>query len=241
VIFPGRLGIEGCAHPSAYDGRMRALAITILLFGCGGEQTDPGTPCGAEGACPAGWVCIDDLCVPQDPCADVDCPTGEICDAGDCVDDPDGDGDGYDDVVDCDDADPEVIPGSTRDCSTECGNGTEVCLDAAWQNCSAPAPPCDCSDGETLDEPCALCGTSSRACVDGVWATEPGPCEEQGECEAGVVVEEPCGDCGTATRECDEHCAWMSAECVGSGYVDERCPAERRVCGLDGICVVPVG
>ena len=70
----------------------------------------------------------------HDPCVGVACAEeGTICREGSCVSTVlDEDGGGYPVASDCDDRDPDVIPGSTRDCQTACGDGTSTCNDGAW-------------------------------------------------------------------------------------------------------------
>ena len=53
---------------------------------------------------------------------------------------PDNDGDGHPADEDCDDADPEVIPGSIRLCMSACDCGTETCEDGGWTPCTATDP-----------------------------------------------------------------------------------------------------
>jgi hypothetical protein len=74
-----------------------------------------------------------------DACEDVTCAGDRVCSAGDCVDPRvDEDEDGFGASSDCDDRDRDVVPGSTRPCDTECGDGVETCAGGRWGTCSAP-------------------------------------------------------------------------------------------------------
>jgi len=72
--------------------------------------------------------------------------------------------------------------GDTRSCSTDCGQGTEVCVEGAWTACDAPAPAQESCDGadqdcdgavdEAVTESCELGGDPGyRICGDGAWDT----------------------------------------------------------------------
>lgn len=103
--------------------------------------------------------------------------------------------------------------GEVRSCSNRCGrNGSQTCLDGAWQRCIVPAQqvPCrnvcgeglaQCADdvlGECVVttvpvEACTTdCGSGERSCRDGQW----GACEYTG-------APRPCSDdCGEGTQAC---------------------------------------
>ena len=51
------------------------------------EVTSKGCPDPCEGVeCPEGQICKDGKCIdPEDPCANVDCPDGFVCVNGECV------------------------------------------------------------------------------------------------------------------------------------------------------------
>jgi hypothetical protein len=223
--------------------RAREVVILIGLCGlaslpgaCGSVKTPtPGDPCG--GACGPDQVCVDGIC--SDPCEGVECADGEQCIGGECV--PvfvDEDGDTYDAQSDCDDHNPDVVPGSTQDCSTKCGNGVQVCRDGAWQPCTAPKN-CECD--VPAEEPCGLCGTAIRDCIDHVYAPETGPCDGQGDCEPLSIGVLACAQCGTQGETCGEDCHWGApeGECTGSEIVDPvACPdAGNSFCNSNGLCV----
>ena len=75
----------------------------------------------------------------------------------------DNDQDGYPASEDCDDNDPDIYPGVSRDCQSECDNGTETCTTAGdWSPCSAISD-CDCqTPGETRLVDCEKCGQASQ-------------------------------------------------------------------------------
>lgn len=237
------------------SGRMRLGAALILLalglVTCT-ASVDPGLhDAGTHGLCEGvtcndGFTCLDGACVPEDPCADVECDgAGEHCSGGRCVScEADQDLDGFEACVDCDDADPDVVPGSEAPCETACGSGTVRCLGlAGWSNCTAPLD-CTCEPGDTRPEPCGRCGTLERACTAaGTWG-EPGACEEAGECVPGTVSTEACQDaCSERERECTPGCTWgawgdcqSQGDCAAGEIENADCPEggqRSRSCGPD--------
>lgn len=231
-------------------GRMRAAALLALgLVTCTASvnsgKPDAGTPGLCEDVtCNDGFVCLDGACVPEDPCEGVECDgEGEHCSGGRCVScEADQDGDGFEACVDCDDTDPNVVPGSEAPCETACGSGTVRCLGlAGWSNCTAPLD-CACEPGDTRSEPCGRCGSLQRTCTAGGSWGEPGECEEVGECVAGTVESEDCGDCSERERECTAGCAWGEwSDCAAQGDCEagetqtEACEGGQRArsCGDD--------
>lgn len=98
------------------------LGLALSFASC--EATTGGDP-GGEGEgeicgavhCPLSHACVDGACLPRGT---------------------DGDGDGALVDDDCDDADPDVGPGTQLGCSTACGEGTRTCTRGAWTACTAP-------------------------------------------------------------------------------------------------------
>lgn len=110
-----------------------------ILQACQGGCADGvclGHPC-EDASCPDYCVQAGDgsaACVPNNPCAGVQCAHG--CVYGLCLQGPDavgndGDGDGFVDVSDCDDDDANVFPGANEDC----GNGKDDDCDGSIDNC----------------------------------------------------------------------------------------------------------
>ncbi|MBI2892153.1 MAG: hypothetical protein HYY06_01275 [Deltaproteobacteria bacterium] len=187
------------------------------------------------------------------------CGEGLVCSGGRCIQPSiDEDGDGFPAVLDCDDRDPEVVPGRMRACESACGSGTQVCVQGRWSDCTAPVD-CSCEPDEERDEPCGRCGTAVRKCdAQGAWG-EAGDCEgEGGECVPGAMAREPCGNCGARSRSCGRDCEWEewggcdgehgcapgdveTETCGGCGSrsrsCDDRCEWEAwETCELDGEC-----
>ena len=194
-------------------------------------------PC-ANVSCGPAETCVDGSCQRADSCAEVTCESGDVCVDGSCVSDRlDADGDGFSVREDCDDHDPEVHPGTDRPCSTDCGEGREVCEPTGgWSRCSAPVD-CTCRPGEERREPCRNCGERRRRCTDaGTWGVL-GPCENERDCAPGSTMFEPCGDgeqCGWRPRDCDDRCRWGGP---GECQVNNQClpgQSETEVCGLCG-------
>jgi len=227
--------------------RLSALALTTCTASVNPAQRDAGAGGACDGvSCNEGFTCLDGACVPDDPCDGVECnDPDEQCSGGRCVScEADQDGDGFEACVDCDDADPNVVPGSEAPCETACGSGTVRCLGlAGWSNCTAPLE-CDCDPGATRSEPCGRCGSLERACTAGGTWGEPGTCEEVGECVPGTVSTEACEEgCAERERECTAACRWggwgdcrVQGDCTAGETETADCPEggqHARTCGDD--------
>jgi len=165
------------------------------------------------------------------------CDPDQVCSHGSCVDGRlDEDGDGAPASSDCDDHDPDVVPGTTRPCSSGCGDGLETCLNRSWSSCSAPSD-CSCAAGDVRLEPCGRCGTAVRACrADGTW-NELEACLGEGACAAGSAQVEACqaevGPCRQHARVCSDSCAWLDwGACDGA---EECTPGDQETTGC-GAC-----
>ena len=201
------------------------------------EENDSGDEACARLSCPPDAPCVDGQCVPLDPCAGVECPRDQVCTEGSCVHPRvDQDGDGFPVAFDCDDHDPDVVPGSVRPCESDCGEGTETCAEGTWQECTAPVR-CACQPGEEREEACGRCGTALRTCSDdGRWG-EPGGCRDEGACLPGTVEVDGCPDgaCSVRTRECGEECAWGPfSDCTAEREECQPGDSETLACGLCG-------
>jgi hypothetical protein len=53
-----------------YDGSVRGLVVLVLMTGCYDPSPLAGSPCGANGTCPASLVCTNGICVPPGTGAD---------------------------------------------------------------------------------------------------------------------------------------------------------------------------
>jgi len=141
------------------------LCLFGILAGLGlSACSSDGVGCNNDTDCPGTQRCFDGVCRYEvnDPCRDVECPSGQICRNGDCYPmDLDQDEDGYPVVVDCDDGNPEINPGAPErcngvddDCDLEideqilCG---QTCQET--QQNPATSPPSDCDAGT----PCEQC------------------------------------------------------------------------------------
>lgn len=120
----------------------------------------------------------------------------------------------------------------TRDCSNDCGEGIETCVDGYWVDCSAPAPGTETCNG--LDDDCDGFADNGFECTQG---------EEQ-------VCGSDVGACEQGTQECGSNCEWDACKgdiepeeevCDGTededcdGTVDNGCTCddgeERDCCG----------
>lgn len=128
---------------------------------------------------------------------------------------PDEDGDGVADDVDCAPSDPAVGNMDERACESDCAPGLERCTDGVWSDCDAPTD-CDCTDGETRELDCSMCGTQRQLCgADGTW-TDDGTCSDQGVCSPGGMETDTSDDCagdGTRRRTCGDDCTWSEWAC----------------------------
>jgi formylglycine-generating enzyme required for sulfatase activity len=155
------------------------------------------------------------------------------------------DGDGYPAGQDCDDRDDQIYPGVERECSSDCGIGTETCLaNGQWSACTAPTD-CYCTNpGETRQVACGDCGQQEQRCgSDLVWANQ-GDCTNEGVCSPGQQDQQSCSYCGTGVRVCQNDCQWGPPDCSGVcvastvEHTSDGCtnPWEIRVRQCDSQC-----
>jgi len=203
------------------EPRFASAGIALLLAaGCasGGDGVNPRD---RDASAPPpridATIPVDDAGEPPTAC-DPPCVGDTVCRAGAC--EPagmDGDGDGVDVTLDCDDSDPTIGRTADRDCSSMCGTGVERCTDGEWETCTAPTT-CDCEAGappRMLD--CGMCGTQRQVCSDGAWVDD-GACMGEGPCGPGDVdMGSTCGRCGREERRCNADCTWGAWTCVDEG------------------------
>jgi hypothetical protein len=168
VAAGGDPGFEfnNCAAPGAINSihfrvTEQALACedtTTLYpctFGCF-EGTCADDPC-ESADCPL--YCKDGTCYDSDPCEGLDCVYG--CKNGYCLQGPDsrgndGDGDGYNELGDCNDEDATVNPGAEE----VCGNGVD-------DDCDGTIDEDDCGSGSGADDSKTSGGCACDAATSG--------------------------------------------------------------------------
>jgi hypothetical protein len=156
---------------------------------------------------------------------------------------------------DCDGLTDEAL---SRDWTSACGSGVELCNAGSWEGCDAPpALPevCNALDDNCngqVDEGCECLDGERQACGGDVGRCAPGVqiCRDErwGECEGAIVpVEEECNglddDCDgsideLAARDCSTACGSGSSLCMeGRWTVCSAPPESAEVCnGLDEDC-----
>jgi len=110
--------------------------------------------------------------------------------------------------------------GTSRPCSTVCGEGVQTCKQGAWQSCEAPVATRVCT---------GVCGQGAQDCQDGQWkacvipsarltcANDCGQgtqlCENEtkGICEVATVVETCTSVCGSGHRTCTDN-QWTACD-----------------------------
>ncbi len=211
-----------------YPATFVSTCLALLTLACAGGGAV--TPRNAADAGRRDASSADAAALPCDP----PCVSGEMCDMGSCVPATDGDGDGIDGDVDCDDTNPDIGRVAERDCSGSCGAGVERCVDGSWAACTAPTT-CDCEPGSPARMvPCMRCGMQRQVCTGGRW-TDEGTCSA-GDCSPGEVdMGGICGNCGAERRLCGMDCRWGAWLCEGEGVCRSgETQMESAMCGSCG-------
>jgi len=203
---------------------------------------DDGVTMAGRGACErqengqCGWTVSE---CPDDPCADILCADGEVCEAGACVEL------GPCEPAECGSAPPvEAVlcpDGETQSGLGPCARGADgVC---GWTFVECPGTSCDdvqcepdsvCVDGECFPLACeeGACGeplSGTFQCPDGINVGGVGPCERQanGECEWSQLV---CPD-ACEMIQCERGSMCVEGECVDD---PERCVPGEMIPAGDG-------
>ena len=205
------------------------FTASLLLAGCGdSEPAGPGDPNDEECEidCEIGQSeCTDDgavqVCTTLDGCPawteSSECDDGEICEQGQCIDDPE------DCEVDCEIGESQCRGDGVEYCveSQGCPDWTEPIACEGDQSCSGGACVTECDDECTPgDRSCEDTG-SYRVCeydADGcgVWA-DPTECSEFELCSAGQCV-----------SDCDDACDQGDTTCDGDGF--QVCQLQETGC-----------
>lgn len=213
------------------------VAVAAGSIACGGGG-GPREPVDAD---------VSDAEPGAEACLPGDCPDGQLCVHGACVDPlVDRDRDGIGETVDCDDDDPAVgLFGGPRPCTTSCSDGVETCALGVWE-CACED---ECAEGELRDLPCGACGRRPQRCAAGRWVDD-GPCADEvvEGCEPGAIDEAPgpaCGRCGRfERRSCRADCSWESwsvcgheGDCSPTEREEEFTPCTSTTCGSERVRV----
>ena len=130
-----------------------------------------------------------------------------------------------------DDCDGDIDENLEQNCSTDCGNGKQVCVKGSWTTCSAPFPKAeecngkddDCDgfvdeggSGGILTQSCENCGSGYQECTNGMW----GACSAQPQTEICDGLDNDCnnkvddvpGGCGCQNGQ-EKYCGTNLGEC----------------------------
>jgi uncharacterized protein YegL len=146
------------------------------------------------------------------------------------------------------DCDGKADEGLTRNCTTNCGSGTETCKGGRWVGCSARTPTPETCDGVDNDCDGAVdngvrrackgpCGPGTEICIAGTWNFCDAPKPEKEVCDGKD------NDCNGKTddidpRKCQSACGDGQSVCQNGQWT--KCqgpPPEKEVCdGKDNDC-----
>ncbi|TNE47835.1 MAG: VWA domain-containing protein [Deltaproteobacteria bacterium] len=193
-----------------------------------------GKPCGSGvGICYRTGVFV---CKPDGSGVTCNVPPGkpeqEVCDARD---------------NDCDGKSDEDLQ---RNCTTECGGGTQVCKEGSWtacvhkqgktakpESCNGLDDDCDGMVDNGIARPCqTACGEGVQQCLQGDWSTCSAPFPKPEVCNG---KDDDCdgeSDEDLAEGSCDKGFKCMQGACR-SKCRNGECPAGQRC--MEGYCVGP--
>lgn len=228
LVFLSAVAIVGCPDPDPDPDPEPepefCLVTEVYLFGAC-------RPACVDNPCPDDLICYDSYgCAPPEPCAYVDCESGEACVEGTCIPSCTTDQDCTEGTCVqggiCDDdlcSDIRCPDGETcvaGQCRTECGT------DFACQSGES------CIDGVCAEDKCdtVLC-PANNLCYEGACY---GGCMTDDDCGAGLVCEDnSCADpCASVTCGAGETC--VLGECEQTCTTSSECPV-GQACG-DGTC-----
>jgi len=199
------------------------ISVVALLWACG-EDGDPSSVSGTGGTAAApGGGAGGSAGTPGRPTGT---PTNRAEECNNIDDDQDG----------------RLDEGlGSRECSTACGTGNEVCQNGSWGGCDAPLEieeicdsfdnDCDGQVDENLTQACDNpCGAGVRACVSGDWGECSAPmgsaeeCNNQDDdCDGNIdenVFRDCQLDCNSGTEICENG---AFGECNAGPVADEEC------------------
>ena len=127
-----------------------------------------------------------------------------------------------------------------------CNSADDNCDGQVDEGVCGDPDPCagsQCTNGDTMVEPCGQCGTRTCVCTPQCLWGACGECLGEGECAAGAIDDQTdsCNGCGTRTRSraCGDGCQWGGwsdwSACQGGGECGPgETQSESSGCGSCG-------
>lgn len=174
---------------------MRWAVITSVLVACYAPDTQPGLPCGANGACPRGQTCVVDTCQPEGTLASVDAAEAPTPDGAPNDDDADGVANASDNCVgqanpDQHDEDGDLV-GDVCDNCPHVANATQANVMEPAGQADGVGDACDprpTIGGDTIERFIGFQAMPSDLTLTGTWAIAADAIEKPGTAEAALVV-----------------------------------------------------